>query len=75
MLKPVDYLLFRLSYSHQFVSNYLRSQGEPRNLGDLVNINNSYSIFESSSGKGMVKIEDEVVILDVTHETETCFAG
>ena len=42
-------------------------------LGDLMDVHDSYPIFESSAGKGMVKIEDEVIILDVTYETEPCF--
>jgi len=56
-----------------FVVSYHQFMKHP-GLGNLVDVHDSYPIFESSSGKGMVEIEDKIVILYVTYETKTRFA-
>ena len=43
-------------------------------LGDLVDVQNSYPIFQCPSSKGMVEVKHKIVILDVTHETKTLLA-
>ncbi len=49
-------------------------RGTSKKSGDLVDVQNFYPIFQSSSSKGMVEIKHKIVILDVTHETKTLLA-
>ncbi len=39
-----------------------------------MDLENSYPIFQSSSGEGMVEIKDKMIFLDVSYETKTFLA-